>query len=259
MPSFSHSDNPLNKPESNPVPKKEGLVHPLPKVEVRLDKELPPSAPAVYKATVDQEMVQAFCEGTPGKVTLDSYLEAGQLTHESILAALQELSDRMGEKGQHGEILLLGGAAMILAYQNREGTKDIDAIIDPKTVINQITKEMADDHGLPDGWLNDAAKGFVPENTVQITEGVPQFPYLTVYLPEARALFDMKAQSSRLDPTPTGEESRDMTDLRTLVSVLEIKNQEDAEIAIKQYIPPEKIPLRFWYALDDILGKEATS
>jgi hypothetical protein len=50
-----------------------------------------------------------------------------------------------------------------------------------------------------------------------------------------------------------------MTDLRTLVSVLEIKNQEDAEIAIKQYIPPEKIPLRFWYALDDILGKEATS
>ena len=251
------------QPETTHAAHGKGLDSSLPQDD---EKWLAVTMPHPAKAVADPGVAHAFAQGgtkvrrydLPGTVSLDSYLESGQLTRGSIVAALQELSDRMGEKGQHGEILIIGGAAMILAYQNREGTKDIDAIIDPKTTINKITKEMADYHGLPEGWLNDAAKAFVPENTVQVTEGVPQFPNLTVYLPEARALFAMKAQSSRLDPTPAGQESRDMIDLRTLVKVLGIQGQDDAEVAIQKYLPPEKIPLRFWYALDEILGREAT-
>jgi hypothetical protein len=50
--------------------------------------------------------------------------------------------------------------------------------------------------------------------------------------------------------------SRDLEDLRTLATVLRVQNQDDAERIISAFYPLERIPQRFWYALDDILGKE---
>ena len=147
---------------------------------------------------------------------------------------------------------------MILLYQNREGTKDIDAITEPKSLINEISIQMAADHDLPDGWLNDAAKGFMPDPELckYGTEGVPQFPNLTVFVPSPEMLFAMKASATRIEYDPDGKMSRDLEDLRTLAKELGVQNQEDAERIISTFYPLERIPQRFWYALDDILGKE---
>lgn len=190
---------------------------------------------------------------------LDGYRDAGRLTMESILAALQELSDRMGEKGEHGTILLLGGAAMILMFQNREGTKDIDAIIEPKNLIHAIAIQMAEDHGLPEGWLNDAAKGFMPSNSTYGPEGVPQFPNLTVLAPTPTMLFAMKAMATRIDNVPGEDEPRDINDLRVLAKAIGIRGREDAARVIEPYYPMARVPMRFWYALDELLGEEGES
>lgn len=142
-------------------------------------------------------------------------------------------------------------------YQNRPGTKDIDAVTDPKTVIQEISYEMAKEHGLPEGWLNDAAKGFMPDpaKCKYSSEGIPQFPHLTVFAPTAEMLFAMKASATRIENSPDGKLSRDMEDLRRLAKELGVQNQEDAERVINAFYPPERIPLRFWYALDEILEK----
>ena len=42
----------------------------------------------------------------------------GKLTKESIINALSELSKRLEEKNEKGKLLIVGGAAMILKFQN---------------------------------------------------------------------------------------------------------------------------------------------
>ena len=42
-----------------------------------------------------------------------------------------------------GEIVLTGGASMILVHEARDASKDIDGLYEPKTVINRCVKKIA--------------------------------------------------------------------------------------------------------------------
>jgi len=65
------------------------------------------------------------------------------LSEKEILKYLRELSNKLGKKNLKGEILLFGGAAMVLAFNARPATKDVDAIFHPKNEIYEISKEIA--------------------------------------------------------------------------------------------------------------------
>jgi hypothetical protein len=69
-------------------------------------------------------------------------------------------------------------------------------------------------------------------------------------------LFAMKATATRIENDPDGKKSRDLEDLTTLAKVLGIRGREDAERVVSAFYPMDRIPLRFWYALDEILGEE---
>lgn len=56
---------------------------------------------------------------------------------------------------------VVGGAAVTLAYDTRRSTRDIDAVFEPKAPVYQAAAEVAEQLGLPPGWLNDAVKGFL--------------------------------------------------------------------------------------------------
>jgi hypothetical protein len=58
-----------------------------------------------------------------------------KLSKEQILAALARLNDLLHEKGVMGEICIFGGAAMVLAFDARESTRDVDGIFVPKTEV----------------------------------------------------------------------------------------------------------------------------
>lgn len=83
------------------------------------------------------------------------------MDRESILRYLTLLSDRLASRGVKGEMYVVGGAAMAIAYDARRATRDIDAVFAPKGVIGQVAREMAEELNLPPGWLNDAVKGFL--------------------------------------------------------------------------------------------------
>lgn len=57
------------------------------------------------------------------------------LTKERIITALEALNNRLTDKGVTGELCIYGGATMILAFDARESTRDVDAVFVPKTEI----------------------------------------------------------------------------------------------------------------------------
>lgn len=50
---------------------------------------------------------------------------------------------------------------MTLAFDDRESTRDVDAVFVPKMEIYNEAARVAEAMGLPDSWLNDGVQGFV--------------------------------------------------------------------------------------------------
>ena len=93
------------------------------------------------------------------------------LSGNDLRRLLHALGEELAAEGVRGDLFIVGGAAMALAYSTRRSTRDIDGVFEPKQVIYDAARRVAARHpGLPDDWLNDAVKGFLlgddPEATV---------------------------------------------------------------------------------------------
>jgi hypothetical protein len=83
------------------------------------------------------------------------------MDREEIVALLTALGAMLRDRGLEGEMYVVGGAAIALAYDARRSTRDIDAVFEPKLAIYEAAAEVAERFELPAGWLNDAVKGFL--------------------------------------------------------------------------------------------------
>lgn len=52
------------------------------------------------------------------------------------------------------EIILIGGASVLLNYEFRKSTYDVDAIIQTTSNLKEAINRTGDKFGLPNGWLN---------------------------------------------------------------------------------------------------------
>ena len=142
-----------------------------------------------------------------------------------------------------GEILLAGGAVMLLKVQNREVTKDIDAYFPPgqADIIRDAAKVVADREGLGYNWINDAVEGFF--YTQPPTETWAEYPGLRVYVPSLDYLFAMKVVAGR---------PQDIDDIEALVHELKLSNTQDALTLVKKYIPERLLVPRIQYLIEEI-------
>lgn len=80
-----------------------------------------------------------------------------EFTREDIDTYLKELAKRFrklnGTK-MPGEIIIVGGAAVLLKYDFRKQSRDIDGIIRASSAIKESINYVADKYNLPRGWLN---------------------------------------------------------------------------------------------------------
>jgi hypothetical protein len=86
------------------------------------------------------------------------------LTREVIVAALSLLADRLQPDEPRVDLIIVGGAAMVLLFGARESTKDVDAFhldMDANTRVAEAAANVARALELPSDWLSDAAKGYV--------------------------------------------------------------------------------------------------
>ncbi|MEO8025750.1 MAG: hypothetical protein ABI823_04730 [Bryobacteraceae bacterium] len=162
------------------------------------------------------------------------------------------MAKRLGQKEIVGEINLLGGTAMVLAFQARQSTKDVDAIFAPTAEIRAAAKEVAADLGLPEDWLNDAAKGFVSDRAeFGVLRGV-DFPHLRILAPTPEYLLAMKVMASR-----AGLEGGrgDLHDIEFLLRLLGLRATEDVMALVERYYDPSQILPRSMFAVEEILDR----
>jgi len=118
------------------------------------------------------------------------------MDRSEIVTALTALGAVLDARGATGELYMVGGAAIAMAFDQRRSTRDIDAVFEPKMIIYEAAAQVADQLGLPVGWLNDAVKGFlVPDPEAS---PVLEVPGLRCLAASPRILLALKVLAHRV-------------------------------------------------------------
>ena len=73
---------------------------------------------------------------------------------DNCLKELAKLFRKQNGKGASAEVVLVGGAAILINYSFRDMTTDIDAIIHASSSMKDAINQIGDLFNLPRGWLN---------------------------------------------------------------------------------------------------------
>ncbi len=172
------------------------------------------------------------------------------LTKERIIIALDSLNQRLTEKGVTGELCIFGGATMILAFDARESTRDVDAVFVPKTEIYQAAEKIAEEMNLPISWLNDGVKEFISPEGEVTTDGMPQWENLRVIRPTTRYLLAMKCMAARVADYDT---AGDKNDIIHLCKNLNIETVDEVMNLVEGYYPTSRIPVKTQFFIQEIM------
>jgi hypothetical protein len=159
------------------------------------------------------------------------------LSRSTILTALTQLSEELGRKGVLGEIDIVGGTAMVLAFNARSSTKDVDAIFEPAAGVRAAAAVVAANMDLPADWLNDSGSAL-------------DLPNLRVQAPAAEYMLAMKVLAAR---TGAGSAQGDAGDIVFLIRLLGLRDAGAVMDIVRRYFDPSRILPRSVYLLDEIL------
>lgn len=170
------------------------------------------------------------------------------LTEGDLRRLFGLLNKELAGAETEGELFLVGGAVMCLAYAARASTEDVDALFRPSAEIRAAAARVAARAGLPPDWLNDAVKGFLSEHGEFRTWLELSHLRVMVALPEY--LLAMKCLALRI-----GIEFHDEDDIRYLLRHLGVTSYDKALEIVTRYYPLERFPQKTLYALNELLPK----
>jgi hypothetical protein len=171
------------------------------------------------------------------------------LTERDIRRLFGLLNEELRRTGTEGELFLVGGAVMCLAYAARPSTQDVDALFRPAREVREAAARIAVRAGVQPDWLNDGVKAFLSERGEFRT--FLELDHLRVMVAQPEYLLAMKCLALRI-----GEESHDEDDVRYLLRHLDIGTYEDAIGVITRFYPLERFPQKTLYALGELLPKK---
>jgi hypothetical protein len=174
------------------------------------------------------------------------------LARGDIQRLLELLNEELRHSKTQGELYLVGGAVMCLAYNARASTADVDGLFKPTRQIREAAARVAAKSGFPVDWLNDGVKGYVSEKA----DFGPflELDHLKVMVAQPKYLLAMKCLAMRI-----GAEFHDLDDVRFLLRLLDIRSYDRATAVIAEYYPLERFPQKSLYALEELLPNTPTS
>jgi hypothetical protein len=170
------------------------------------------------------------------------------LTQKDIRRLFELLDQELRRSDIHGELFLVGGAVMCLAYAARPSTQDVDATFRPAAKVREAAARVAARVGLSADWLNDGVKGFMSAQG----DFAPflELDHLRVMVAQPAYMLAMKCLAMRI-----GEEFHDEDDVRYLLRHLDVRTYEAAVAIIVRYYPFDRFPQKTLYALGELLPR----
>jgi len=165
------------------------------------------------------------------------------LDREELLEALRLLDQELGAVGIRGEVFVVGGAAMALAYDARRATVDVDAIFVPAAEVRDAAARVAERLHIEEDWLNDGAKSFMPGSDPDRI-GVFEGDHLSVAAASPRYLLAMKLLASRLE--------RDQDDIRFLYDLCGFSTADEGLDLLESTYPNHVIAPRVQFLLEQM-------
>lgn len=145
----------------------------------------------------------------------------------------RRLGDRLQRRGVVGDLYVIGGAAMALAYDARRATRDIDAVFLPHGIVLDEARALAAEQGLPPWWLNEQASAYVAPGGDPAAPTTFDHPGLRVLTASPEHLLAMRALTTR---------RRDVGDLRVLVERLGLAGPDEVVAVCARVFPSERLP-----------------
>ncbi len=164
-----------------------------------------------------------------------------KLTRAEIVTALQRLSELAQAEGVRLEVTLYGGAVMLLAYDARDVTRDVDAIVHPPAVGRRLVARVGADFGWPENWLNDEVKLYLSTKEAKnelVVAGVSAVG-LHITRPTAKYLLAMKVMACR---KPLPGYAGDFGDIELLLRVTRCRSVAAVEKLVDSFFPDTVLP-----------------
>lgn len=154
---------------------------------------------------------------------------------KTVIKALTLLGLKAEAAGLEPEIAIYGGTVMMLAYNVREGTQDVDAIFRPREELQSLIAQVGTELNLSPDWLNDNVGQFAPNagpsSNIVFAE-LADLPAIHFSRPTARKMLAMKARAARL---PRPGHGGDLHDLAFLIKHTRTKSVAQVEAIFEQF------------------------
>ncbi|EAU43222.1 hypothetical protein FP2506_10271 [Fulvimarina pelagi HTCC2506] len=175
-----------------------------------------------------------------------------------LVEALTLLGADLSRRGLLVELAVYGGSALILQFDWRRMTQDVDALVRAGHGEGKLASSVAavaQEMGLQPDWLNDAVGMFTPleepDDLFEFSGNYPigEQPGLRVLVAKPRYMLAMKLAA--LKSLDRGE--RDLDDARELALHLDIRT-EDELLGLYSAIHDEEPPYEITSRLPQVLG-----
>jgi hypothetical protein len=159
------------------------------------------------------------------------------LNKAQFTQALTLLNEKLKAAGVTLSFLCVGGGAMMLAYDARQGTHDLDGAIspaDPETdeLFHQLALEVARELRIDKEWINLQVRDIMLTQNVKRTnfQAVPAYTFSNLKMLFAKPgyLLSMKCQVLRIG-------KKDFSDIVALVKLLAIKSIAEMQAEVEKY------------------------
>lgn len=164
------------------------------------------------------------------------------LSADDIKRGFAALSAELARHDERAQMAIAGGAALVLLFNARQTTKDVDAyFVSPEAArVREAAVRAARELELPDDWLNDSAKGYF----VGVSDGelLYESASLIVRAVSIEQLLAMKLAAWR--------DAIDRGDARLLLSKI-AGTAKEIWAKVDRFVPRDQID-KASYAFDDL-------
>jgi len=178
----------------------------------------------------------------------------------TLETALQMLGEIALSEGKTVEISIYGGSALMLTFDWRIATRDVDAVFEAdKQAVRRLAKLVADRMDLDPDWINDGVKVFLSASDhsaaakrLYRTYPSEAQPGLRVLLASPEYLFAMKCRAMRIGSI---DGNADVEDIAAPAGELGIKTVSEAFEAVAAFYPIDRIEPKTRFGLEEIFAR----